>query len=43
MPCDLSVSFVSLNTMNVGGFEQVLLPSGSSHGDSVYTMQHAFP
>ena len=35
--------FVSLNTINIGGFEQVLLPLGSRTGDSVYTMQDAFP
>ena len=35
--------FVSLNTINVGWFEQVLLPSGSRNSDSVYSMQDAFP
>ena len=35
-PRDLTVSFVSLNTMEVGGFEQVLLLLGSSNGVSVY-------
>ena len=35
--------FVSLNTINTGELEQVLLPLGSRHGDSVYTMKDAFP
>ena len=35
--------FVSLNTVNIKGFRQILLPLGSSNGDSVYTMQDAVP
>ena len=35
--------FVSLNTVNLRGFEQILLPLGSSNSASVYTMQDAFP
>ena len=35
--------FVSLNTVNLRGFRQILLPLGSRNGDSVYTMQDAFP
>ena len=35
--------FVSLNTINIGGLEQVLLPLGSRNGVSVYSMQDAFP
>ena len=34
---------VSLNTVNLRGFKQILLPLGSSNSDSVYTMQDAFP
>ena len=35
--------FVSLNTVNIKGFRQILLPLGSRIGDSVYSMQDAFP
>ena len=35
--------FVSLNTINLRGFRQILLPLGSSNGDSVYPMQNAVP
>ena len=34
--------FVSLNTVNLRGFRQILLPLRSRNGDSVYTMQDAF-
>ena len=34
--------FVSLNTVNLRGFEQILLPLGSNNRDSVYSMQDAF-
>ena len=35
--------FVSLNTVNLRGFEQILLPLPSKNCDSVYSMQDAFP
>ena len=35
--------FVSLNTVNLRRFKQILPPLGSRNGDSVYTMQDAFP
>ena len=35
--------FVSLNTVNLRGFRQILLHLGSRNGDSVYTMQDTFP
>ena len=38
-----SITFVSLNTVNLRGFEQIFLPLGSSNRASVYTMQDAFP
>ena len=38
-----SSHFVSLNTVNLRGFQQILLPLGSSNCDSVYTMKDAFP
>ena len=43
MPHDPIINFVSLNTVNLRGFRQILLPLGSSNWDSVYTMQDAFP
>ena len=35
--------FVSLNAINVRGFEQILLPLRSSNCDSMYSTQDAFP